>query len=84
MEFIAAGVCLSMALTRQWNVRALAVKALCAAAAEKVPCTATCQALCRTKQQAQDLGASEQETREKSAWPSMMEPSRNYPSAISA
>ena len=73
---IAAGVCLSMALTRQWNVRALAVVLLCAALCgglyHQSPMYRNRQAYAESvseqQQAAEDLGASEQETRDALYW----------------
>ena len=69
---IAAGVCVSMALTRQWNARALAVVLLCAALCgglyHQSPMYRNRQAYAESvseqQQSAGELGASEQETRD--------------------
>lgn len=69
---IAAGVCVSMALTHQWNARALAVVLLCAALCgglyHQSPMYRNRQAYAESvseqQQSAGELGASEQETRD--------------------
>lgn len=57
---IAAGVCVSMALTRQWNARALAVVLLCAALVRRAlspePHVPQPAGLCRERERAAAVG----------------------------